>query len=118
MQRSWSPGTVKPLTAQGQVTSQLQFSKYLPDRRQATARLSDATRRESTYFELARSCEQNVSTSHSSYCVGDQPRSLTSSRYRFGWLSAQRMSVARVTPRPGFNTFFRWRLRTIAPWLS
>ena len=36
MQRSWSPGTLKPLIAHGQVTSQLQFSKYVPDSRQLT----------------------------------------------------------------------------------
>ena len=38
MQRSQSPGTLKPLIAHGQVTLQLQFSKYSPLITQATAR--------------------------------------------------------------------------------
>jgi hypothetical protein len=32
-----SPGTVNPLTVHGQVTLQLQFSKYVPSSRQLTA---------------------------------------------------------------------------------
>jgi hypothetical protein len=45
MQRSSSPGSEKPLTAHGHVTLQLQFSKYVPERRQLTAPLSGATGR-------------------------------------------------------------------------
>src|SRR5438105_12536583 len=46
MQRSSSPGTAKPLTAQGHVTLQLQFSKYVPDSCQLTAPSSRAHHRE------------------------------------------------------------------------
>ena len=44
-----------------------------------------------------RRCRAN----HCSYCSGVQPRSPTSSCHTSGWLSVQRMSVARSTSRPG-----------------
>src|SRR4051794_31798080 len=44
MQRSRSPGTANPLTAHGHVTSQLQFSKYLPESCQLTESTSRSDR--------------------------------------------------------------------------